>query len=114
MKFTCEIDTEERSSKFMIDGQEVTAAEFSVGCYNSYPYSEGSSEKGNRYCYVSVTQGDMDNRWTHSISFSDGEKSTYSESKTKYSVAKEIGKSIARLFAAANLSKALSNKDGKK
>jgi hypothetical protein len=107
MKVTCEVDTDTREAKVMIDGQEVSVLEFSIGHY----VSTGCGDSEEHKCtYVSLTQGDTSNRYSQSISFDDQGNGNYSESRTKMSVAKEIGKSVARLITAAKLGDALLKK----
>ena len=107
MKITCEIDTDTKETQVSIDGSPVDVLEFSIGHY----VSNGCGDSETHKCsYVSLTQGDTNNRYSQSISFDDRGDSSYSESRTSMSVAKEIGKAVARLITAAKLGDALLKK----
>ena len=104
MKVTCEIDTNTKETKVMIDGQEVSVLEFSIGHY----VMGGMGDMEEHTCsYLSLTQGDIKNRYTQSISFDDRPDGNYSESMSKMTVAKEIGKAASRLITAGKLSTVL-------
>lgn len=108
MKVTCEVDTDTKQATVMVDGNPVSVLEFSIG---HYVVSCPSDPQDQYNCtYLSLTQGDMQNRYTQSISFDDRPDGSYSESKTKMSVAKEIGKAASRLITAGKLSQALLKK----
>src|SRR5687767_14151194 len=106
-KFSCEIDSDAKTTKFMIDGNEVPAYDFSIGCYTGHKCCDPEDEskvQARKECYVSVSQGDINDRYTHSVNFSLDSDNFYSESITRYhAVAKEIGKIISKVIAATKL-----------
>jgi len=106
-KFTYEIDTGAKTTKVMVDGEEVVVSDFSVGCYSGKDYN---TQADYRECYASLTRNINDtSRLTYSYSFRDGPSPSYSEAITSYQneVAKVAAKAVARTIAQYTLEKAM-------
>ncbi len=104
-KFTCEVDTEAKIMTFYRDGNEISAQDFSIGCYT---HSNEDHRDTDKHCYISYSQKDSSgNVLTTGISFRNGENAYLSESVTTFNFAREVGKLHAKAKAVANLSKSL-------
>lgn len=113
-KFTYEVDTDAKTVKTFLDGQEMDASEFSVGCYRGKEY--GTNDTYNE-CYASFTRITSENsRLTYSYSFRDGKNPSYSEATTNYTgeTAKTAAKAIGALISRSVLEKALIRELNKK
>ncbi len=103
MKVSCELDTETKEVKVTIDGTEVPALEFSLSHY----VGNGCEDETYNSTYLSLTQGDMKNRYTHSVCFTDGKSPSYSESSSLTTYAKQIEKVVKNAIAGQLLQKHL-------
>jgi hypothetical protein len=106
-KFTYEVDTDERTTKAFVNGNEVDASEFSVGCYTT---KDCSDSEEHRECYLSITHKvDEGSRLTYSYSFRNGSNASFSEAVTRRTgdIAKQVAKFIGMLIAGDKLEKRL-------
>ncbi len=101
-KFTAEIDTDEKTSKFYINGQEVMVDGF---CVNSSSYTDMNGNQVDcKYANYCTKQSDGT---IISESYSFDNSGNYSENIGKYNINKEIAKIIRNSIAADKMCKAL-------
>lgn len=113
MKIRCEVDTEDKSTKFFIDDNEVFLNEFSIAHYSPSSCCDSDKKEGP-YTYVSISQQVGDGTHSYSIRFQEGSSAEATAIKANVSVAKEVGKIVNRLVATDVLSKALAKKSTRK
>jgi hypothetical protein len=102
--YTCQMDTENKSIKFMIDGQELPVQDFSIASYTYPEYDDSGDSMGQcheAYCAFSIMSDKQ--VMTRSYSYRDGQHPMSGESYTNRSVAKELFKVIRRAEAETGL-----------
>lgn len=108
-KFAVEVDTDEKTTAFTIDGRSVDIKEFSA---SQYTYSPCDGKTDKTCSYVSWTlQKDTNEKISYSISFDNSGGSSETYSINNYSISKELGKTHQDAIAAVKIARMLGKKE---